>query len=544
MSDRTTNEPPISLEDYAFVSAGTSDGIDLDALLAHRQLDPSSWPWAEMYWLERLMDDLIEGGGELSLRMGELQAEARKSWDRRLPPLDEDLRAWVDWSRELAAQPDPAAWLEDQGLRPLDLLKLQQIWAQRLSTDEAMQQEYAAMQQEPAEPVHVPKPPAPALPDTPAAHGREDVDVDGTGIGRALTGAELGGSLPFEEMAPAAPEGYRAAPDLLAPVPKPPAAGGDVDSTAAFDLGTLETSLPFSQKPPPPTCEPTLPEPVPSAAPPPSPPPPSPASPAPPSPAPPSPAPPSPAPPSPAPPSPAPRTSVPAPPPRVPAPLPETAAAAASPPGVVSSPGSVDHTAVGGVPALDDALPFDGAADAPPPSAELDADSPNIGGTAFLSLAEIGFEAATPFDEACRDEVSRDVDTTAPGGVLVGQAVPFAGDNPTPPPVSAHPNRATGTQMTSEPHSDAPLPFVTAKAADPPLVPGGLTLAQLAALTVEMEFSYARTKDLLATYGLTPESFRAHNDARRALFASDPTAEPRWEQAMTTYRQWRSAQPR
>src|SRR5690606_5262427 len=87
-------DAPVSLEDYAFVSAAVSDGLPPEDALAHRGVDPNAWARAELYWLDRLIDDVASGTGELTLALGELSARARTHWARPVPPLDDDLRSW------------------------------------------------------------------------------------------------------------------------------------------------------------------------------------------------------------------------------------------------------------------------------------------------------------------------------------------------------------------------------------------------------------------------------------------------------------------
>src|SRR5690606_13603894 len=113
--------------------------------------------------------------------------------------------------------------------------------------------------------------------------------------------------------------------------------------------------------------------------------------------------------------------------------------------------------------------------------------------------------AATPFGGA-----SASVDVTAPGGIpAVSDAIPFSGRAPAPPSVVAQePARSSGTAIVSSPSGEAPLPFVSAAAGEPPLVAGGLTLRQLASLTIEMELSATRIGELLGAYGLNLRGFQ------------------------------------
>ena len=207
-------------------------------------------------------------------------------------------------------------------------------------------------------------------------------------------------------------------------------------------------------------------------------------------------------------------------------------------PVVITSTGSVDHTAVGGVPVVSaDVVPFKGARAAPPAIGDLPA-HPLTGATAFVSVLDLG--AATPFDDK-----SQDVDSTLPGGVAtLGDELPFEGQRPPPPARMLGPSAGSGTVFVGEAvGGKAALPFVAPNGGEASLVPGGLTLRQFASLTVEMELSFTRVAELLTAYGLTIDSLRNHNDALRAFIAREPGAQARWEEAKATYRRWRSPWP-
>src|SRR5690606_28287175 len=181
-------------------------------------------------------------------------------------------------------------------------------------------------------------------------------------------------------------------------------------------------------------------------------------------------------------------------------------------------------TAVGGIPAfVEEILPFEPSRAPAPPAASAVAPHPLQGATAFVSVADLGL-AATPFGEA-----SASVDVTAPGGIpAVSDPIPFSGRTPAPPPVAREPARSSGTALVSSPSGEAPLPFVSAAAGEPPLVEGGLTLRQLASLMIEMELSVTRIGEVLAAYGLNLRGFQAHKAAFRELVAADPSAQTRF----------------
>jgi hypothetical protein len=77
-------------------------------------------------------------------------ADARRRWDRPLPPLDEDLRAWLDFERTLALETEPDKFLSRMRMRPADIPRLQALWAERLHADPALSaQALAILSEEP-----------------------------------------------------------------------------------------------------------------------------------------------------------------------------------------------------------------------------------------------------------------------------------------------------------------------------------------------------------------------------------------------------------
>ena len=147
----------VSLESYAFMTAGLADGLALDDLLEHQRLDPSAWDRADEAWGEVLLEDL-EHEMELTFALDEAQRKAREVWVRPIPPLDSDLRAWLDFLRGLGGLEDVMAHLAAIPLSASDLGRLQRQWAAKMTEDPALMETASAILATPAEPVEVPSP--------------------------------------------------------------------------------------------------------------------------------------------------------------------------------------------------------------------------------------------------------------------------------------------------------------------------------------------------------------------------------------------------
>jgi hypothetical protein len=153
----------ISFEDYAFVSAGVADGLELAVLLRHLEVDPEVWRLGEQIWRERLrQDDSIEGG--LHERLANEQEHARELWSRPIPPLDDDLDAWIDFQRHLLEQPNPLAHLEQLGITFGDLARLATLWQGRIHQDRTLLERMAKRLTEPPADVRIAPLPPPRLP--------------------------------------------------------------------------------------------------------------------------------------------------------------------------------------------------------------------------------------------------------------------------------------------------------------------------------------------------------------------------------------------
>jgi hypothetical protein len=150
----------VTLRQYAIVIAGRADELPLADLLSLAVVPQKAWPRAEEAWGERLLADLDDDGplaDELAVRV----SEARKLWERPLPPLDSELRAWLDFERAWAREVDGGAFLAKVGMRAADITRLQDLWAERMGADPTVQR--AAMSILAEEPAAPPRPaPGPA----------------------------------------------------------------------------------------------------------------------------------------------------------------------------------------------------------------------------------------------------------------------------------------------------------------------------------------------------------------------------------------------
>jgi len=154
MSERVRG---VSLEQYALLVAGLADELPLAELLALAEVPAKAWAGAEEAWGERLLDDL-DADGPLAEELQARSAEARRRWDRPLPPLDVEIRAWLDFDRAWAREGDDDAFLARFAMRRADMARLADFWSARLDADpELRRQALVILADEPGEPP-VPRP--------------------------------------------------------------------------------------------------------------------------------------------------------------------------------------------------------------------------------------------------------------------------------------------------------------------------------------------------------------------------------------------------
>ncbi|MDI1477250.1 hypothetical protein [Polyangium sp. y55x31] len=127
----------VALAQLAGVRAGLAAGFSLEDVLRNEGVDPARFPRAEAAWDERLAEDDAE---ELQNLFDACQAEAAERYRRPVPPLDEDLGAWLDFARRFAAQEEPVPWLSGLGLRLADVFTLHRWWSKRLSEEPSLRE--------------------------------------------------------------------------------------------------------------------------------------------------------------------------------------------------------------------------------------------------------------------------------------------------------------------------------------------------------------------------------------------------------------------
>jgi hypothetical protein len=166
----------VSLAQYAAVQAGLGESFELDEMLAHAAIDPAAWPAAEDAWSDALLEGLEQENG-VHEAFDEHLAAAQDRFGRRVPPIDEDLTAWLDFVRRWAADPEPVALLDRLSIGSTDVVRLHRSWSRRFALDPTLaQQALGILDREPGElPVLRPEPRVLGRPDAPAALRREVV---------------------------------------------------------------------------------------------------------------------------------------------------------------------------------------------------------------------------------------------------------------------------------------------------------------------------------------------------------------------------------
>lgn len=149
----------VTLTHYATFLAGRADGLPMGDLVTLTGVKAASWAKAEHAWGERLLDDL-ESDGPLAEELRQAMIAAQRRWIRPLPPLDTELRAYLDFSRAYAAPVDAEGFLAKLGMRPSDMIRLDALWSERLEQDAGLRAEALAILAEepraPATPAPVP----------------------------------------------------------------------------------------------------------------------------------------------------------------------------------------------------------------------------------------------------------------------------------------------------------------------------------------------------------------------------------------------------
>lgn len=205
-SDGARAHHGVTFEAWAFVLAGLGDGLLQEELLAHLGITDEHWDLASAAFQDDILDDL-EAGGMLTEAFDEAMRAARASWSRPIPPLDTDLRAWLDFYRAWTAAESPMGLLEAHGLRGADIHRLHHHWSDRLAKDEVMQREALTILEGPPGPMPAPKPEPARL--------REGVTTSGVNATTPAGARPLAAPLPFSNRDVAPPH-----PRLSVPLPR------------------------------------------------------------------------------------------------------------------------------------------------------------------------------------------------------------------------------------------------------------------------------------------------------------------------------------
>jgi hypothetical protein len=237
-NDRGRAHQGVTFEAWAFVLAGLGDGLPEDDLLAHLGITEERWHLANAAFQEDILDD-VEIGGTLTEAFDEAMRAARESWSRPIPPLDTDLRAWLDFFGAWTAAESPVQLLEEHGLRAADIHRLHQHWSGKLAKDEELRSEALAILESPAGPMPAPQPEPPRLRGL-SAEGAADV----TRPAKVRAVAPM----PFTDGEPAPGHPRRAGP---VPTRPPIAASARADETRVATPDEIAgVVLPFSASPP------------------------------------------------------------------------------------------------------------------------------------------------------------------------------------------------------------------------------------------------------------------------------------------------------
>ncbi|WP_437731307.1 hypothetical protein [Sorangium sp. So ce1335] len=147
-ADRTPPADPeiagVALSAYASVLAYVAEGVPLEQCLDHAAIPAAAWPEVEAAWSARLAESAMEDGA-LIAACDEHRLAAQAHVDRKVPPLDTELRAWLDFFRTFTAAEDPLGFLEARGLGEGDVFRLLGVWHERIASDEGVRNEATAI---------------------------------------------------------------------------------------------------------------------------------------------------------------------------------------------------------------------------------------------------------------------------------------------------------------------------------------------------------------------------------------------------------------
>ena len=142
----------LSLARLAGVDAGLAEGITIDRVLANEGVSSEVWRRAEPGWRARLDEDADEEG-PLTAAYDARLATAQARYGRPLPPIDDDLRAWLDFVRRFAEASEPIALLAELRLRPTDLVRAHRRWSSAFEVNAALREQAEILLGEPPGPM-------------------------------------------------------------------------------------------------------------------------------------------------------------------------------------------------------------------------------------------------------------------------------------------------------------------------------------------------------------------------------------------------------
>ncbi|KYG11083.1 hypothetical protein BE21_08720 [Sorangium cellulosum] len=152
MAERTADPTPpadpeiagVALSAYAAVLAYVAEGVSLEQSLDHAAIPVAAWPQVEATWSARLAESAMEDGA-LVEACDQHRLAAQAHVDRKVPPLDTELRAWLDFFRAFTAAEDPLGFLEARGLGEGDVFRMLGFWHERIAADEQVRNEATAL---------------------------------------------------------------------------------------------------------------------------------------------------------------------------------------------------------------------------------------------------------------------------------------------------------------------------------------------------------------------------------------------------------------
>ncbi|MFO0614819.1 MAG: hypothetical protein U0414_19685 [Polyangiaceae bacterium] len=125
--------PPVSLEQFAGVTAAIAEGYPLDDVLAQEGIPADVWTVAARTWPKAFAES-----ADLHLELIRKRRVAEDCLVRRLAPLDEDPGAWMGLMNALTQADDQASVTDPLGLTMADVARLGRHWTRKTREDPAL----------------------------------------------------------------------------------------------------------------------------------------------------------------------------------------------------------------------------------------------------------------------------------------------------------------------------------------------------------------------------------------------------------------------